>query len=400
MLRHPRSFTPCSAGEGKPQARLPGVFFFWTVQKKRTIVARKYLYRLRYLKNFFYFVTGVYNICLHAIWADRYGCFVEKISREGFKVLSTRARRFNFFLKNVIKPPQAFIPMTPGVMRGLRWVVEAGNKVISRTPAHVSIKDVNAGGVPGEWTTCGDEIVQGKVIYYLHGGGYFFCSPATHRPFVWRLSRETKVPVLSLDYRMVPEYTLDDCRQDAVKGYKWLLEQGYDSDSIVIGGDSAGGGLTLLTLLFLRDNGIPLPKAAFCLSPFADMTATSPTFTSNLSTSHMFHKNALTKVENYLSAGKDPRDPYVSPAFGDYKGLPPLFVQASDTELLLNDSLLVVDRAKKAGVDVRFRLWHNLPHVFSVFSDFLPEGKAGVKEIAAFVNRHIHEESPALDNGS
>ncbi len=120
MLRHPRSFTPCSAGEGKPQARLPGVFFWGTVQKKGTIVARKYLYRLRYLKNFFYFVAGVYNICFHAIWNDRYGCFVEKISREGFKVLSTRARRFNFFLKNVIKPPQAFIPMTPGVMRGLR----------------------------------------------------------------------------------------------------------------------------------------------------------------------------------------------------------------------------------------------------------------------------------------
>jgi acetyl esterase/lipase len=304
-------------------------------------------------------------------------------------MLSPQARRFNFILKNFIKPPQAVMPMTPAVMRGLRNIVDAGNKWVSRVPPHVSIVPVRTGGVPAEWVACGDGIAPYKVVYYLHGGGYFFCSPATHRGLTWRLSRETKLRVLSLDYRMVPEHTLDDCCTDAVKGYRWLLDQGYAPWNIVIGGDSAGGGLTLLTLLALRDKGIPLPKAAFCLSPFTDMTATSPTFISNLPKSHLFHKNALKQVEAYLSAGKDPRDPSISPAFGDYKGLPPLLIQTADTELLLNDSLLVVENAKKAGVDVDFKLWHNLPHVFSVFADFIPEGKAGIKEIAGFVNRHL-----------
>ncbi len=307
-------------------------------------------------------------------------------------ILSGNARNLNFFLKYCIKPGQAFLPINPRVMLGLRKAADAGGKLISRVPPPVLIQQVVAGGVPGEWVIYGDAPDQDRVILYLHGGGYFFCSPATHRPITWRLSRETKTRVLSLDYRMVPEYTLDDCRDDAVSAYSWLLDQGYTPGNIVIGGDSAGGGLTLLTLLALRDRNTPLPRAAFCLSPFADMSQTSPTFISNARKSHMFHRNIIKKVESYLSTGRDPYDPDISPAFGDYKGLPPLFIQVADSELLLNDSLLTVESARKAGIAVELKIWHNLPHVFTLFSDFIPEGKEGIKEIAAFVNRHL---SPA-----
>lgn len=304
-------------------------------------------------------------------------------------MLSRNARILNFFLKHFIKPPQAVMPMNPGVMRGLRKVVEAGSKLINKLPSHVSIQNVDAGGVPGEWVISGDGIDQDKVIFYLHGGGYFFCSPATHRPITWRLSRETKTRVLSIDYRLVPEHTVDNCCEDAVSAYRWLLDQGFSSGNIVIGGDSAGGGLTLLTLLALKSRGIPLPRAAFCISPFADMSQTSPTFISNARKGHMFHKNSLKKMEAYLSAGRDPYDPAISPAFGDYKGLPPLFIQVADSELLLNDSLLTAESAKKAGVEVELRIWHNLPHVFTLFSDFIPEGKKGIKEITNFINKHL-----------
>ncbi len=304
-------------------------------------------------------------------------------------MLSRNASVLNFFLKYGLKPPQAVLPMTPPVMRALRKITDAGGKLTGRVPPHVSIEQINAGGVPGEWVISGTDVSRDKVIYYLHGGGYFFCSPQTHRPITWRLSRETKARVLSLDYRMVPEHTVDDCCRDAVAGYRWLLDEGYASENIVIGGDSAGGGLTLLTLLALKNGNVPLPRAAFCLSPFADMSASSPTFIGNARKSHMFHRNALKKMEAYLSAGRDPYDPAISPAFGDYEGLPPLFIQAADTELLLNDSLLTAANAEKAGVPVELKIWHNLPHVFTLFADIIPEGKRGIKEIAAFINRHL-----------
>ncbi|MDY6832835.1 MAG: alpha/beta hydrolase [Thermodesulfobacteriota bacterium] len=305
-------------------------------------------------------------------------------------MLSPNARLFNFYLKYCIKPIQVFLPTDhPLVMLGLRRIVNTGRRLINRVPAFVSIQQVDAGGVPGEWVTAGSAVDSKRIIFYLHGGGYFFCSPQTHRAVTWRLSRETKARVLSLDYRMVPEYTVDDCRTDAVKAYCWLLDQGHDPADIVIGGDSAGGGLTLLTLQALKQKAVPLPRAAFCLSPFADMSRTSPTFITNAKKSHLFHVNALRKVETYLSAGRDPYDPAISPAFGDFSGLPPLFIQAADTELLLHDSLLVARNALKAGVPVELNIWHNLPHVFSVFADILPEGKRGIKQIAGFVNRHL-----------
>jgi acetyl esterase/lipase len=305
-------------------------------------------------------------------------------------MLSGNARRLNFCLMYLTKPIQAFLPVTPGVLRGLRALSDVCGKFLGRVPSCAAVEPVSAGGVPGEWVTCGNDIDRRGVILYLHGGGYFFCSPATHRPLTWRLARGTNTRVLSLDYRMAPAFTIDDCRADAVKAYSWLLERGYAPGDIVVGGDSAGGGLTLLTLLTLRDRGLPLPRAAFCLSPFADLSQTSPTLNTNARTCHMFHQKILKKVEAFLTAGRDPYDPMLSPAFGDFAGLPPLFIQVADSEMLLNDSLVTAARAEQAGVAVDLRVWHNLPHVFTLFADILPEGKQGIDEIIAFVNRHLY----------
>ena len=300
-------------------------------------------------------------------------------------MLSRKARALNFIIKHFSKPFQARAPLTPGVMRGLRKVVETGSRLIIKQPAHVSIENVTAHGVPGEWVVAG-EATPDRVILYLHGGGYFFGSPRTHRTLSWRLAQETGSRVLSLEYRLVPEHVVADCCDDAVMAYQWLLENGSSADKIIIGGDSAGGGLTLLTLLEIKNRALPLPLAAFCLSPFADMSGTSPTYISNARKSHMFHPKALRKITAFLSADHDPYDPAISPAFGDYAGLPPLFIQASDTELLLNDARLVAQNAAAAGVEVELKIWHNLPHVFTIFADIIPEGKQGIKEIAAFIN--------------
>lgn len=304
-------------------------------------------------------------------------------------MLSRNARFFNFFLKYIIKPLQAYMPITPGVMIFIRRLCEAWSRLVFKYPSHVSTQVVSARGVPGEWVLSGDDINQEQVILYLHGGGYFFGSPRTHRPLTWRLSEKTKTRVLIIDYRLVPEHTVDDCCDDAVNAYHWLLDEGYQPEDVVIGGDSAGGGLTLLTLLALKNREIPLPRAAFCLSPFADMSRTSPTLISNARKSHMFHPNAMKKLEAYLSAGRDPYDTAISPAFGDYKGIPPLLIMVSDAELLLNDARLTARNAEEAGVEVELKIWHNLPHVFTLFADILPEGKQGIEEIAFFVNNRL-----------
>ncbi len=299
---------------------------------------------------------------------------------------SINAKVLNFILKYITKPIQGPMPITPAVMRGLRSGLEVASRMVFRTPSCISLTSVQKEGVNGEWLVADTVVDHSRAILYLHGGGYFFGSPFTHRPLTWRISRKSRTRVFSLDYRLVPEHVVADCCADAVAAYRWLLQQGYAPEKLVIGGDSAGGGLTLLTLLALKKQGLPQPRAAFCLSPFADMTQTSPSLISNARSSHMFHANALKRMEQYLTEETgDARDPSISPLFGDYAGLPPLFFQVADTELLFYDTLLTARNAMSAGVEVELDIWHDLPHVFTIFSDVLPEGKQGIRNIADFI---------------
>lgn len=309
-------------------------------------------------------------------------------------MLTINARGLNFFLKYCIKPLQGPLPLTPGILRGMGALLNGAGRLTFYTPSHIAIQSVYqkgpSGMVKGEWVISDGITDHDNAILYLHGGGYFFGSPYTHRPLTWRLSRNSRTRVFSLDYRLIPEHTVADCCADAVNAYQWLLAKGHAPEKLIIGGDSAGGGLTLLTLMALKNRGITLPRAAFCLSPFADMTRTSPTLTSNARHSYMFHKNFVNKLEAFLTLETgNGRDPEISPAFGDFKGLPPLYFQVADTELLFHDTLLAVKNARSAGVEVELDLWHNLPHVFTLFSDVLPEGRQGIRNIADFVSRRM-----------
>jgi epsilon-lactone hydrolase len=237
-----------------------------------------------------------------------------------------------------------------------------------------------------EWVRAGMPDER-KVFLYLHGGGYFFGSPRLYRPFNWRLSAATRRPVLALDYRLVPEHTPADALEDALEAYEFLLKRGYRSEDVVIGGDSAGGHLTLALLLALKEKDMPPPKAAICLSPWVDLMCAAESHRLNRRSDVLIPADKLAWLGRRYCEGKAENDPLLSPSHGDLSGLPPMMLVASGTEILRDDVRDLASRARAAGVDVVHQEWDGLVHVFPVFADFIPEGKAAFRHMAEFLRR-------------
>lgn len=241
------------------------------------------------------------------------------------------------------------------------------------------------GGVTGHEGAGGgaEEFDESRVVLYFHGGGYFICSPVTHRPITWRLSAAAGCPVLALDYRQGPVHTPVESLQDAIAAYLCLLKRGYDPARIVFAGDSAGGHLTLATLLALRDRNLPLPSAAVCLSPWADLTD-GPRRVNRL-LDPLIPAGRVGWLARRWTVGLDARDPLVSPVFGDYTGLPPLMVVTGSTEVLRDEGRRVAERARAGGVPVRYEEWRRMPHVFALLADLVPEARQVFWHIARFL---------------
>jgi acetyl esterase/lipase len=260
-----------------------------------------------------------------------------------------------------------------------------GNEYLRpRLPKDVTVTPVDEESVRGEWVRSTES--TDNTLYYLHGGGYIACSPATHRGLTAAIARQAKTRVFALDYRLAPEHRFPAPVEDAVAGYHWLLSQGIDPQKMVIGGDSAGGGLALATLLALRDAEMPLPRAAFCLSPWTDTAATGSSIIGNDKSDAMFYGEMIGKVGAIYAPGESARHPLASPVYADFRGLPPLRIYASSSEVLLDDSTRVAENARRAGVSVDLRIWENLIHVWPVFAALgVPESTAAVAEIAEFI---------------
>jgi acetyl esterase/lipase len=254
-------------------------------------------------------------------------------------------------------------------------------------PKDIKVEKTNAGGVPAEWQTAPNAI-KDRVILYLHGGGMVLGSPNSHRVFTTTLGQLTKMRVLSLDYRLAPEHPHPAQLQDCVTAYKWLLSTGIKPKNIVIAGDSAGGGLTLSTLVKVRDDKVPLPAGAVCLSPAADWSGSSNIFWENAETDPVLADIGIFWWIPSFLGGANPTDPLVSPLFADLKGLPPILVQASTTEMLYGAAKDFVEKAKAAGVNVTFQTWKDMPHVFQSFGlHDLPEAKEAIDKIVDFIQK-------------
>ena len=201
-------------------------------------------------------------------------------SEQFHPAISWQGRAVTTLMRNFVKPVVARVPFTPRVMKFSQLGFDAVTLALP-VHQHVHIAPADTCGVPGEWPITGRQVVAGRVFLYFHGGGYFFGSPRSHRSLTWRLGRACRAKVLALDHRQPPDWHYPAPLEDAVSAYRALLERGYKPENIILGGDSAGGNLTLVTMLRLKELGLPLPAAAVLISPWADLTCSDETVTSN-----------------------------------------------------------------------------------------------------------------------
>ena len=217
------------------------------------------------------------------------------------------------------------------------------------------------------------------------------CSPATHRELGARLSAAAKATVLVLDYRLAPEHPFPAAMRDAVSAYRWLLDTGYVERELVIGGDSAGGGLALQTLITLRDEEIPLPAAAFFLSPVTDWVHfDGESYSTRASVDPLNTLEMSRFTASQYVGDNDPQTPLLSPAGIDLAGLPPLLIHVGDHEVLLSDSVRLAERAHACAVDVEIEIWPGMWHVFQASARFVPEARQSIDEIGEFVVRRFN----------
>ncbi|QBQ95894.1 alpha/beta hydrolase [Paraburkholderia pallida] len=237
----------------------------------------------------------------------------------------------------------------------------------------------------GEWIV--REGGAPRTILYLHGGGYYFCSPKTHRAIAFGLATRAEADLFSLDYRLAPEHPFPAALDDALAAYRRLLADGAPAQSLVIAGDSAGGGLALATLVALRDAGDPLPAGAVLYSPWTDLAATGASIHENDGRDPMFCGDVFARIAPLYLGTASATDPYASPLYADLHGLPPLFMLAGSTETLLDDTRRVAQRARAAGVSVACGIERDLPHVWPIYAPFMPEARRALDDSADFVKR-------------
>ncbi|WP_144157725.1 alpha/beta hydrolase [Paraburkholderia sp. BCC1885] len=237
----------------------------------------------------------------------------------------------------------------------------------------------------GEWLEPPGTGDGTPTILYFHGGGYYFCSPQSHRSLVFGLATRARASTFSLDYRLAPEAPFPAALDDALAAYRKLLADGTPPQSIVLAGDSAGGGLALATLVALRDAGDLLPAGAVLFSPWTDLGASGASIRINDGADPMFSGRAIGRAARLYLGDTPATHPYASPVYADLHGLPPLFIQAGSTEVLLDDSRRVAETARTAGVWVELQVWPNMPHVWQIFTPFIPEARRALDGAAAFV---------------
>lgn len=256
-------------------------------------------------------------------------------------------------------------------------------------PADVRISPANVGGVPGEWVE--GTAASKTALLYLHGGGYFGCSAATHRPITVAFALQ-EFRVLAPDYRLAPENPFPGAVDDAVAAYRGLLGGGYSPDKITVSGDSAGGGLALSLLLALRAAGVPLPAGAALFSPWTDLAATGESIRLNAQRCAMFHGPDIGYSARYYLGETDPRNPLASPLYADLTGLPPLLIHVGADEVLRDDSTRLAERASTAGVRVELKIWPVVPHAWQLAPHKIPEARHSLRESAAFLRALVGPE--------
>jgi acetyl esterase/lipase len=255
-----------------------------------------------------------------------------------------------------------------------------------RRPRSVTFEKTTVAGRPAEWFR-EQGTHKGPVVLYLHGGGFIFPTAVLQQKYVGHLARAVGGSVLTLDYRLAPEHPYPAALDDTLAAYRWLLAQGIAPKRVIVAGDSAGGNLTLALLQALKQSAEPFPAAVVAISPVTDLEIDHA---SDESTYHdeMLHPRAMRKFKSSYVAGNDPRDPRISPVFGDLVGLPPTLIFAGDAEVLLHDAVAYAEAAQAAGSPVTLHIETRLWHVWSLYVPELPQAVDALAQTVAFVRAH------------
>lgn len=296
--------------------------------------------------------------------------------------MSIRAGILRFLLRRTIKKQFAALD-DPAALRDR---VKAAGRLTPKIPDDVSTEPVTANGVPCEWIRT-DAADGDRALIYFHGGGYVLPGLEGHRDLAWRLADSARLAVLMVDYRLAPEHPFPAAVEDATDVWRWVMNEGYVPEKVAIGGDSAGGGLTVAALVNFKNLGLPLPNGALLLSPWTDLTASGDSVTQNAEADCMIDPAALDRFAALYMGDLDRRAPLASPLFADLSGLPATYIQAGSTEVLLSDAERLIDKLKASGVEALLDVWPKMPHVFPVFASRLPEGRQAIEKLGEFLRR-------------
>jgi acetyl esterase/lipase len=253
----------------------------------------------------------------------------------------------------------------------------------------VLLNAVDLRGVPGEWSIVpGSD--AGRVLMFLHGGGYCSGSILSHRRMVTEAGRAAGVRTLAVGYRLAPEHPFPAALDDALAAWRFLREQGIAAAHVGIAGDSAGGGLAVALINALRDDKEPLPACAWLVSPWTDLTMSGSTLTTKDKTDPIIHKAYLQELADaYLAGGVNAKDPRVSPLYADVRDFPPTLIQVGSAETLLDDAARFAAALGVADVPVTLEIWPHMIHAWHLWNAYLEPGRRALASAGAFIRRHL-----------
>ena len=287
--------------------------------------------------------------------------------------------RPNKFLYNLLRPSAKLVRY---YVHPQAWI---GGQIFSSFG--IKVKRDNFSGIPGAIFTPRKNVNTKSIIFYLHGGGYCFGSSlTTHKVGLTKLAKQTRSVCYSVDYRLAPEHQYPAALDDALTAWKHIVSQNRNCN-IILAGDSAGGGLGLALMMYLRDNNEQLPDGLVLFSPWTDLTCSGETYETKAKYDPMFSTNMPKDSANiYVPEDVKKTDPYVSPLYGNFTNLPRTLVLVGDNEILLDDSRLFAQKAEESGVDIEIDIWPSMFHDWWLFGSFIPETRLVLDKVANWIN--------------